>query len=340
MNRTLSGAIWGLVLGVAVAVVLQQQGIWPLDKITVFLLPGAIGLIVIVITRIGRSGGTATLVVAVVITGAATAYGATGIGDINQFGRLEGGCTVTATSAVDSISSPADTSRSRPFVIDPQGGLSWRATSPSVFDDYPWEIWVELGGSAVPIDGELSQNNDAGDTENSGNVANAEEYGESRGIPVSQLRGVFMVGGFASVCDGFGFVTLEAELLETIIAKVAAAIALLALIMVIRAIIVGRSAAAAAAAAGGGGGAPGTELDDIGGASASAGDANLDGEVDAGDFTSFGSSGLPDPGTPGDYDGDGDIDTADYTNFRDSTGDGDGGYEPGSEDLPDRDDLA
>ena len=45
MRKPLSGALWGIVLGLAVAVILQQQGIWPLDKLTVFLLPGAIGLI-------------------------------------------------------------------------------------------------------------------------------------------------------------------------------------------------------------------------------------------------------------------------------------------------------
>ena len=52
--RPLTGAILGVIIGLAVAVVLQQQGVWPLDKITVFLLPAAIGLIAIVVVRLGR----------------------------------------------------------------------------------------------------------------------------------------------------------------------------------------------------------------------------------------------------------------------------------------------
>ncbi|MDX1468840.1 MAG: hypothetical protein R3258_05825, partial [Acidimicrobiia bacterium] len=215
MRKPVSGGIWGIILGIAVALVLQQQGIWPLDKLGLFLLPGLIGLIGVLITSLGRAGATAPLAIMLVITLGLAAYGATGFGDMNEVGELNGGCTVQATSAVDSTI-VTDTSRMDPFDIDPRGSLSWMAKSGSVFDDYPWRIYVEIGGSEITIDEEASEDNDAGDTENSDTVANVEEYGESRGIPVSQLRGIYKVGGFASVCNGFGFVNILSEPLESL----------------------------------------------------------------------------------------------------------------------------
>ena len=251
MRKPVSGAIWGIILGIAVAVVVQQQGIWPLDKLTVFLLPGLLGLIGVLITSIGRPGATAPMVVMLVISLGLTAYGATGLAEMNEVGQLNGGCTVEATSAVDSTV-VTDTSRMDPFDVDPQGSLSWKASSGSVFDDYPWRIYVEIGGSQVRIDEEASEDNDAGVTENSDTVANVQEYGESRGIPVSQLRGVYKVGGFASVCNGFGFVNITSGPLESLISKVAAAIALLALAMLIRTFMSSRPPVAPLSSNGGG----------------------------------------------------------------------------------------
>lgn len=280
MRKPMSGAIWGLILGIAVAIVLQQQGIWPLDKITVFLVPGAVGLIGVIITTVGRSGGAATLTIAVVITGAATAYGATGLGGIEAQGFLNGGCTVDALSDVD-FTTVDDTSKRDPFEIDPDGGLSWIATSPSVFDDYPWEIWVDVGGFPLTIDFNDNENNDDGDQDSEGDVANVAEEAEATGIPIGQLRGVFEVGGFASTCDGLAFVKLTSDPLETIIAKTAAAIALLALIMLIRAFLSSRPPAAPPTANGGNGGVDDFGTGDHG---ESAGDHDLDGDVDADDF--------------------------------------------------------
>lgn len=324
MSRPLAGAIWGLILGIAIAVVLQQQGIWPLDQITVFLLPGAVGLIGVVITTVGRSGSAVTLTIAVVITGAATAYGAIGLGELGAHGYLDGGCTVDAFSDVDDTTVD-DTSKGDPFVIDPDGGLFWIAMSPEVFDDYEWEIWVDVGGFPWIIDYVEEQNNDGGSQTNSGDVANVTLAAEEEGIPIGQLRGVFEVGGFAATCEGLAFVTLEADLLETIIAKVAAAIAALALIMLLRAALSGRLGGGSPAPANGGGGLPG--------------DANLDGNVDLSDFTASGSAGAAAGGFgSGDVDGDGDVDIQDFTSLGGGNG-GDGSGEPGAEDLPKPDDL-
>jgi len=231
--RPLTGAILGIIIGLAVAVILQQQGIWPLDKLTVFLLPGITGILATVLTTVGRAKAPGALTIALIITIAPTAYGATGIGLVNQFGQLNGGCEVVATSDVDSTV-VTDSSRRDPFTIDPNGGLSWAATSPGPITDHTWQIWVELGGAQVPVQSG-GHPNDGLSTGNFGDVPNVTAYAQDRGIPLDQLRGVFVVGGFISgtggACDGFGFVKFLADPFETILAKVALVIAILALII-------------------------------------------------------------------------------------------------------------
>jgi hypothetical protein len=241
--RPLTGAILGIIIGLAVAVILQQQGVWPLDKLTVFLLPAATGILAIVMTTIGRAGAPGALTVALIITIPMAAYGATGLSDVNEFGQLNGGCQVVAASDVDSTV-VTDTSRRDPFVIDPNGGLAWAATSPSVFDDYPWKIWVEIGGAQITLDSEASQDNDGGSQVNDGDVANVTDYAAERGINLSQLRGVYKVGGdAANTCNGFGFVKILADPFETILAKVALAIAIIALIILSIIALSGRKSA-------------------------------------------------------------------------------------------------
>lgn len=245
MRRPLSGALLGLVLGLAIAVILQQMGIWPLDRLTVFLLPALIALLAILLTSIGREGSMGTLVVALVITLPLAVWGALGLGEIGERGQLNGGCTVNATSDIDSTT-VTDTSRGDPFRIDPDGGLNWVATSPVVFDDYEWEIWTEIGGIQYPLASEDNQNNDGGSQDNKGDVSNVTEYGESRNVPMDEIRGVIIVGGDAAdTCNGFGFVSLEADLFETLISQIALVIALLALIALLLVIFLGRGSSAA-----------------------------------------------------------------------------------------------
>src|SRR5690554_1760156 len=65
--RPLTGALLGIVLGLCIAVVIQQQGIWPLDRLTVFLLPAVIGLLGMLLTSVGRASAMTTMVVSLVI---------------------------------------------------------------------------------------------------------------------------------------------------------------------------------------------------------------------------------------------------------------------------------
>lgn len=303
MRRPLSGALLGIVLGLAVAVILQQHGIWPLDKITVFLLPAATGLVGILITSIGRAGSTGTLTVALVITIPMAAWGATGLTDINQVGQLDGPCDVFSASSVPDSTVVTDTARNSPFLVDPEGSLEWAATSDGPITDHIWEIWVEIGGIAVPIE-EGGDPNEGLSTGNFGDVPNVTEYAESRGIPLDQLRGVFMVGGFilgtGGNCEGFGFVKLISDPFETLISQIALALAILALIALMMVTFMGRGGAGAGPGGGGdGGGVSDSGGPGVGGAAAGAGSGGGRDDED-GPF-------------PGDLDGDGDIDLGDYT---------------------------
>jgi len=310
-GRPLTGTILGILIGLAVAILLQQQGVWPLDKITVFLLPAAIGVVGLVIMTVKRAGATGPLVISLIILIPMAAWGATGLTTINEVGVLNGGCQVQAQTSVPDTTNVTDTSKQDPFLIDPHGSLVWGATSPVAFDDYPWEIWVAIGGAQITLDSEESENNDGGSQINGGDVPNVEAYAAERGIDISQLRGVYKVGGdAANTCDGFGFVKLIADPLETIIAKIAAAAAVLLTILLLIIAFTGRQRPVAVP---NGGSGPDGSNGDL---------ADIDGDWIPDAFVG-GAAGAAAAGTiPGDGDGD------------------DLNADPGAEDLPDRDDLA
>ena len=236
--RPVSGGILGMVIGLAAAVLLQQQGIWPLDKLSVFLLPAVLGGIGVLLTGIGRAASAGPMTIVLVLLAAMAAWGATGLAAIDEVGELNGGCQVIAESAIDTTT-VVDSSRRSPFEIDPDAGLIWAATSPQPFMDYDWEIWVDLGGFPVPLDSG-HEANDGGSTVNAGDVANITDYADERGIPIDEMRGAYKVGGFAATCDGFGFVEIVSEPLETLTAKIAAAVGALALILLMVSVFTGR----------------------------------------------------------------------------------------------------
>ena len=219
-RKPLSGAIIGILVGVAVALILTRQGIWPPDQLTVFLLPALTGLLGMAILSIGREDSAATMVVAFLILVPMLVWGALGVGAIGQNGELEGGCTVTASTDIDSTT-VTDTSRSDPFEIDPDGGLTWQATSPEAFMDYEWEIHAIVGGIRVPIESDTEANEDA-DVENGGAVPSVDALAAARGIDLDLYTGVHQVGGSAAACEGFGFVQVHREGIDpfTIIAIV------------------------------------------------------------------------------------------------------------------------
>ncbi len=234
--RPWTGFFLGLLLGISIAVILQQAGIWPLDKLLLFGSAGVFALIGILLSGMGRDRAAAfSTILPLVLAVAMIGWGATGIAEINENGQLNGGCTVEASSSVDSTV-VTDTSRQDPFQVDPDGGLSWVATSPSPIINHFWEIYVDVGGFPVVIasNDEAEPNTDES-TENAGEVADISDYiAEVSDYAGVELDGVFEVGGGiegeGGTCDGFGFVELTADPVATLISQIAAAVGLLALI--------------------------------------------------------------------------------------------------------------
>lgn len=251
MRRPLSGALLGVILGLAGAVLLQQHGIWPLDRLAVFFLPGLLGLVGLSLTSVGRTGSRPSLVIALLFTLAMATWGALDLGEITESGQLKGGCRVNAASDVDSTI-VTDTTRIDPFQIDPRGGLSWVATSPEVFDDYSWIVWTEIGGFRLPLASAERENNDTGAQMNGHDVPDVVAYGDSRGVRIEEIRGTVIVGGEAAgTCDGFAFVELTSGAFETLASQIALAVAALSLIALVLVALAGRRAPATGAAVGG-----------------------------------------------------------------------------------------
>jgi hypothetical protein len=227
----------GLLLGLAVAVILQQAGVWPLDRLLVFGSTGLLGLIGILLAGWGRERVSAfSTILPLLLAVGMIAWGATGLTQLDETGELNGGCTVEAQSDVDTTV-VTDTTRQNPFEVDPEGGLSWLATSPGPIMDHTWEIWVDVGGFAVVVaDG--GDPNTGGDPENQGEVADVSVYVEEvTAVSGQQIRGVFEVGGdivgTGGACDGFAFVRLTADPLSTLPSQIAAGLALIALIALV-----------------------------------------------------------------------------------------------------------
>jgi hypothetical protein len=226
----------GAILGISVALIVQQAGIWPLDKLALFGAAGLFSMIGIFMASAGRDrSGAFNTIVPLVLAVALLGWGATGIAEINETGEINGGCTVEATSSVDSTV-VTDTSRQEPFQVDPDGSLSWVAASPAPITNHFWEIYVDLGGFPVVIaSNDHAEPNFDEDTENTGDVPDISAYvAEVSDASGLELDGVFEVGGDiegdGGACDGFGFVELTAAPFSTLISQIAAAVGLLALI--------------------------------------------------------------------------------------------------------------
>jgi hypothetical protein len=253
--RPWSGLFLGVILGLALAVILQQQGVWPLDQLLLFGMAGLFGLIGILLSGFGRERvGAFSSILTLLLAVGLLAYGAAGLLDAGETGQLNGGCQVQAQSDVDSTT-VTDTSRGDPFDIDPDGGLAWQATSPVAFKDHTWQINVEIGGFTIPID-EGGDPNEGESQGNSGAEPDLTAYVQTvTNATGEEIRGTFIVSGDitaggtgcdgfgfvrgfitsgAGGCDGFGFVRLTSDgFLESSIAKIAAVIAVIALLMLL-----------------------------------------------------------------------------------------------------------
>lgn len=233
------GLILGMVLGLMIAIILQQEGIWPLDQLLVFGLVGVFGLLGSWLGRIGRDAvGGFSMITPLLLALALIVVGALGAAAVGENGRLDGTCTVASQSSVDSTT-VVDTSKSDPFDIDPDGSLSWQAASDPAITEHNWEISVEFAGFDIPMESGGDPNED----ESPGNSDTIEDLTayiqEVTDISGQEVRGVFKVGGFIAqdttvICDGFAFVHLTSDSpLESLVSKVAAGLALLSLLLLL-----------------------------------------------------------------------------------------------------------
>jgi hypothetical protein len=233
------GLIVGVVLGLAVAIIVQQAGWWPLDQLLLFGSIGGFGLIGILIAGLGRARvSVIVLIIPLIIAVAAAAFGAVGATQGSGNGKINGGCTVTSSTPLDSTV-VTDTSRGDPFDVDPDGFLTWEATSPAPFKDHLWNIYVEVGGFDINIANNQG-NPDPNDDENTRNgdtipsVAGYVEDVTTRSG--NELRGVFVVSGDITGggrCDGFGYVRLVDDPFASLLSQIAGGLAILMIIILI-----------------------------------------------------------------------------------------------------------
>jgi len=145
---------------------------------------------------------------------------------------LEGGCTVTATSELDSTAM-TDATRSNPFNIDAEGTISWNATSPAAIMNHTWVINVDIGGFAVPV-AKGGDPNTAGtltsiDTKSIPDLVQmAKDQGVAGAELLGGLRGIYRVFGNitgTSACSGDAYVNIKGNPLGETPGQVAAGVA-------------------------------------------------------------------------------------------------------------------
>jgi hypothetical protein len=153
---------------------------------------------------------------------------------------LEGGCTVQATSDIDQTTM-IDATRENPFEVDPEGSISWNATSAQAIMDHTWVIKVEVGGFGITV-ARGGDPNSAGTLNSTGSrsIADLVEQARETGFPgaesITSLRGIYRVFGQitgTSSCSGDAYVRIDGNPLQEPLGLGAAAVAALGAVMMI-----------------------------------------------------------------------------------------------------------
>jgi hypothetical protein len=159
-------------------------------------------------------------------------------GNVAMAQSLEGGCTVSATSDLDSTDM-TDATRSNPFEVDAEGTISWNATSPAAIRDHTWVINVDIAGFAVPV-AKGGDPNTAGTLSSVDSksipelVQRAKDQGTAGADLLLGLRGIYRVFGNitgSSSCSGDAYVRIQGSPLTELPGQVAAGVAVLGLIL-------------------------------------------------------------------------------------------------------------
>lgn len=237
LGKPLTGVILGTVAGIFIVVVVQQAGAWPLDRMLTFGVLAVMSALGFVLTK-GMQGPTVVKLIAITIIVVFVGLAGVGAAEAGESGYINGGCTAKAVSDIDSIESPAETSKSDPFGIDPQGALAWAATSPNPITDHTWQITVDVAGfpyvaadGGGPNDGESQQ--EVGDRDLSQDAAQIESI-----LGTSNIGGIYEVSGYidgdGGRCEGLGFVRIgEGGWLQGPIALGSAAVSVVTIIILL-----------------------------------------------------------------------------------------------------------
>lgn len=241
--RKITAVILGAVAGLCLALLLQQSGVLPLDRLAAFGLPAVVGgaALVMVIVR-SSFARTITEWVAITIVVVLVIVAATGIPALvagaeqgGSQGYLSGGCTVDATSDIDTTT-VSDTSRGNPFDIDPDGSVSWTATSPGPITNHMWDIWVDVGGFALIVADGGDENADE-DTENVGSEAVRPYVDDIGGYIGGDPVGIYLVGGNITgeggACEGQAWVRLSGGPFSNLVGQGSTGLLLILLVIII-----------------------------------------------------------------------------------------------------------
>ena len=210
-GKPITGVILGAVAGIFIVIVIQQAGAWPLDRMLTFGTMAVMAIIGFILTK-GMQGAVAVKVIAITIIVVFVGLAGLGATEAGESGYIDGGCTARAVSDIDAIDSPAQTSKSDPFDVDPQGMLAWAATSPNPILNHNWQIVVDVAGFGyVPARG--GSPNDGESQQEVGERDLSEDAEAIEGIlGTSNIGGIYEVSGFiegdGGLCTGRGFVRI------------------------------------------------------------------------------------------------------------------------------------
>ncbi|NND84423.1 MAG: hypothetical protein HKN46_04680, partial [Acidimicrobiia bacterium] len=244
-GKPLTGVILGAVAGIFIVIVVQQAGAWPLDRMLTFGVMAVMAMVGFVLTK-GMQGPAVVKIISITIIIVFVGLAGVGATEAGESGFIEGDCTAKAVSDLDSIESPADTSKSNPFDLDPQGMLAWTATSENPITDHTWQITVDVAGfpyvaanGGSPNDGESQL--EVGERDLKQDADQIESI-----LGTSEIGGIYEVSGYidgtGGRCEGLGFVRIgEGGWLQGPIALGSTAVAVVVIIIIV---VVGRGIAA------------------------------------------------------------------------------------------------
>ncbi len=188
------GAVLGAVTGVIAVLVLQQGAIVLPTRLVVF---GILGITTsagsLLLTVEYRRVAVLTIHSIALLS---VAFALTGIPAMAARGDLSGPCTVSAVSSFPDDGSPARTSVSDPFDIDPVGTLDWRVAFPEPYETWSGTLGMDIAGFAIPV-WTQGFDNTAKETSREGREDVRSDMHEVEEISGLTLTGVYHV--FASV---------------------------------------------------------------------------------------------------------------------------------------------